>query len=746
MIERGAAYREAIVGSPRCIFLRAVVDISGPDMEFLPVEASPAAPWSKPEELHDKDFSAPPRYATLERGRWLLDGSFDVFPEDYQVPEHAGYAAAALSGNDGVFQTPQVVAAPFSGVYALQAFSLFFSTDPLDGVPEDFTVEVLYGETAYFTKTVVQNREAAAAFDGFTVYDPSAIRLTVTKWSLPGRRLRMVECIVGLYEDWDADMLERFFVTQQGDFSCLRLCYGSAEIAMDNSSRRFEPRRKDGIFQSITERQNVDLYLGVLVTGVEYLSLGRYYQAGDGWKTGSNAMTMQWSLVDIIGLLAERTFLPPEVLPETLAGWLEALVLQLGPNFRNRWHADPAYAELPVTANSRDDVAEKKCKDILRWACQASGTWPRADAETGKLTAEPLWNQGNRIDLDNIVSYPTMKANRSLAALIFTLADEEGTEYVVSGNSTASEDTVAIKNPFLHTREQALSAARLILAQYGGNIINLTGRGDPSSEIGDVDTIWLDESTATAARRMVQTFQIQDHALQNCASTLLQADGSYLWTEFAVIRASGKWKAPAGVSQLRIVLGQGGQGGGYGQPGYVGGAGNIPGSGVTSGYGERGADGQGGAVWYGVIDINPEQEFDVILGEGGAPAAAPGEIGTLGGHTTLGAYSSENGRVYPNGYTDIANGQVFARTGVAEPLPGTGDGGWGGEGGEARSGYWEQQFWPDGRPKGWDFIVTKPPGPGKPGVAGATGFVMVTWEKPEEAKNRTMQGVNYGIL
>ena len=60
MIERGAAYREAIVGSPRCIFLRAVVDISGPDMEFLPVEASPAAPWSKPEELHDKDFSAPP--------------------------------------------------------------------------------------------------------------------------------------------------------------------------------------------------------------------------------------------------------------------------------------------------------------------------------------------------------------------------------------------------------------------------------------------------------------------------------------------------------------------------------------------------------------------------------------------------------------------------------------------------------------------------------------------------------------
>lgn len=739
MVERGRAYREAIVGSPRHIFLRAVVDISGPDMSFLPVEASDEAPWSRPEEVHDKDFSAPGRYATLEHGRWLLDGSFHILPDDYQVPEPMGYVGASLSGGGGIFQTPRVLIIPFSGVYVLQAFSLFFSTDPLDGVPEDFTVEVLYGETAYFAKTVVQNRAAAAAFDGFTVYDPSAIRLTVTKWSLPGRRLRMVECIVGLYEDWDADMLERFFVTQQGDFSCLRLCYGSAEIAMDNSSRRFDPRRKDGIFQSITERQNVDLYIGVLAGGVEFLSVGRYYQAGDGWKTGSNAMTMQWSLVDIIGLLAERTFLPPEVLPETLAGWLEALVLQLGPNFKNRWHADPAYAGLPVTANSRDDVTEKKCKDILRWACQAAGTWPRADAKTGKLTAEPLWNQGSRIDLDNLVSYPTMKANRSLAALIFTLADEEGTEYVVSGNATASEDTVAIKNPFLHTREQALSAARLILAQYGGNIIEITGRGDPASEIGDVDTIWLDESTAAAARRMVQTFQIQDHALQNCTSKLLQADGSYLWTEFAVIRASGRWRAPAGVSQLRIVLGQAGQGGGYGQPGWVGpgGGSSLPGGSSAAGYGDPGQDGQGGKVWYGVVSINPEQEFDVLLGEGGAAAAEPGVPGALGGHTAFGAYSSEDGQIYPNGYTDIANGQVFARTGVAEPLPGTGDGGKGGEGGDPGEGYWEQQFWPDPdadgkpRPSGWKFIVTKPPGPGHPGVAGASGFAMVTWEKPE---------------
>lgn len=731
MIQKSEAYREAVVGSPRRTRILAVVDISDPDKVIGEAAASSSAPWSRGEELTDHDFNAPPRYATLERDRWLLDGSFKIFPDSYRVPAQIGYAGDVLSGEDGRFAPAQWVEQTFSGVYVLQALSVFFSSAPLDGVAADFTVEVLTGGTAVYTRAFAGNQKAAVSLDGFTVYDPDAIRVTVTRWSLPRRRVRLTEILLGLYEEWDEHMLERFTVIAQGDFSCLSLPYGSASIAMDNSSRRFEPRRKDGIFQSIEERQGVEFYLGTDLAkgGTEWVKTGLYYQAGDGWRTGENAPTLGWYLVDIIGLVSGRTFLAPDTLPTTLAGWLEAVVLQLGDAFRRRYQVDPAYAELPVTASDREAVTGKRCGDIIRWACQATGTWPRAAAENGRLTAEPLWNEGNKVTLDDLSGYPGMSANRSLAALIFKLTS--GEELVVSGNATASEETITIQNPFLHTREQALAAARLILAQYGGNKLELTGRGDPSSEVGDVDTVWLDESTATTARRMAQTLQFQNGVLKDCRSTLLQADGSYLWTEFAVIRVSGRWKAPAGVARLRIVLGQAGQGGGYGQPGFVHGGGVIPGQSVTSGYGEPGTDGQGGAVWYGVIDINPEQEFDVVLGEGGAPAAVPGAPGAPGGHTTFGAYSSANGRVYPNGYTDIANGQSFARTGVAAPLPGTGDGGKGGDGGDPGEGYWEQLFWDDGRPRGWEFITTKPPGPGHPGVAGATGFAMVTWEKPE---------------
>lgn len=732
MIEATSAFRSAIVGKTRRIYLKAVVDISDPDMTIGAVTSSGLAPWSKSAQLTDKDISAPPRYATLEKNRWLLDGSFAVFPDDYQIAGEIGTASEALSGADGTFSAPVWMQLSFANVSVLQACSIFFSSDPHDGVPEDFTVDILVDGVSYHTETYTGNTKSAVKISGFTVYTPDAIKITVTKWSLPYRRMRTVEIIPGYYEQWSENMLASFSVQQQGGVSCLTLPYGMLKMAMNNKNRMFEPRSKSGLFQSIEERQGVETYIGVRLAdgSVEYKRVGVFYQYSDGWKTGDNGLTMQWDLVDIIGLLADRAYLAPTVLPITLSGWIASLVAQLGTNFADRYTVDADYADLAVTASSRAAVSGKKCGDILRWACMATGTWPRADAETGKLAVEPLWNQGSKITLENLVNYPTMKANQSLASLIFHLSD--GTEYVVSGNSTSSEKTVTIENPFLHTQAQALTAARLILSCYGGNQLELTGRGDPSSEIGDVDTVWLNESRATAARRIYQTFQFADGVLQGCQSKLLQADGSYLYDAFEIIRESGTWTAPPGVTHLRLVLGQGGQGGGYGGDGYVAGSGALPGSGVAAGYGNPGTDGLGGKVWFDTVTINAGQTFNVSLGAGGAAAATQGADGSEGGETTFGVYSSANGQRYPNGYTDIANGQVFARTGVAVPDSGTGDGGKGGDGGDPGQGYWKQLFWDDGRPRGWDFVVTKEPGKGKPGKSGASGFVMVTWDKSEE--------------
>lgn len=705
MIKSGQAYHAAITGDARRVLLRAVIDIISPDIVFQAGGTSGQIAWSNLRQLYDKVFDNPTKYATLERDRWALDGTWDLLPDDpTQTVGQMGYIGNVLSGADGTFATPPWVELRFSGVSVLQACSVYFPGNAYDGVPEDFTVEVKQGGTAYHTRTYTGNTAPSVSLEGFTVNNPDAIRVTVTKWSRPSRRMRVVEIVPGVYENWDGGMIAEFSVKQQGNIAATALPYGTCTLKIDNLSRRFEPRSKNGIFQSIEERQGIDVSLGVRLTDGtdEYKRLGIFYQYSGGWKTGDNGLTMQWTLVDIIGLLANREFLAPATLPTTLGGWIGALAAQLGVNFKSRWHVDPNYTALPVTVRVAEDLQGKKCGDILRWVCQATGTWPRSDASTGDLTAEPLWSEGNKVTLDNLNSYPTMKANGDVAALIFTLNDGADTKYIVSGNATSSSETVSIDNPFIKTEAQALAAARLILATYGGNVLDLTGRGDPSSEIGDVETVWLDESQATTARLTMQTFQFSDGVMQGCQSQLLQADGSFLYQGREVITTPGTWKAPAGKKSLRVILvGKGGDG-------------TRGADGTWDAAGADGVDGLGGLVWAGTISINDGQEFPVAFGT----------------DTTFGAYSSAKGKRYDNGYTDVASGDSFARTGVAKPVPGAGDGGAGGKGGE--QGRREEKTWTDDTGVSHNsWKVYSYPKPGLNGALGALGCVVIYWDKED---------------
>ena len=710
MLDTSQSWYQAITADARRILISAIISIIDPDMEYGAVTSQSAAPYSQPEQIHDKEFTLTP-YATLEDNRWVLDGTFSLVPDNNQPTGQVAYVSGDLCGADGTFATAQYVEMGFSNVSILQACTIFFPDSDYDGVADSFTVEVKQGGTAYYTKTFTGNTESEIPLDGFTVNDPDAIRVTVTKWSIPYRRMRVPEIVPGIYESWDGSMLAEFNVTQQANFSCLALPYGTCTLRMDNIDRRFEPRNKNGIFRSLEERQGIQVSIGVETeSGPVMQPVGTFYQFSGGWRTSDNGITMQWELVDIIGLLADRQYLPPTTLPTTLDGWVASIVGQLGVNFASRYVVDPDYASLPLTANAAD-VSGKSCGEILRMACMATGTFPRADASTGYLAVEPYWSQGSKVTLDNLNAYPTLQANDDLAAIIFTI---NGEEYVVSGTSTASSNTVQVQNPFITTQAQALQAARMILATYGGNQISTTGRGNPASEIGDVDTVWLDESGAVAGRRMMQTFAFSDGVLQGCQSTLLQPDGALQFEGYALITESGTWTAPEGATSIRAVL----VGGGY--------SGTAGTAGSWTSTGQDGEDGAGGYVLAFTQDINPGQSFAVTIGGAGEP-------------TTMGNYSSANGAQYPTGYTDIVTGYSFARSGVPSPNPNTGDGGIGGKGGAQGNRHEETINTAigggigGGDPAVGDTetvtVIDNYPGSGTQGTSGASGCVVVYWDK-----------------
>ena len=67
----------------------------------------------------------------------------------------------------------------------------------------------------------------------------------------------------------------------------------------------------------------------------------------------------------------------------------------MGENFADMYAVDPNYASAEASVRAADEVVGMTCGDILRYVCMATGTWPRADAETGYVTADPMGNQGS---------------------------------------------------------------------------------------------------------------------------------------------------------------------------------------------------------------------------------------------------------------------------------------------------------------------------------------------------------------
>ena len=135
MIECTDGYKSAIVGDVRRMFIKAMLEIVDPDIEYGVSSGSGVAAFAKPAQLSDKEMTLDSRYATLEPGRWVLDGSFRLIPDDpAELTGEVSHVGNVLSGADGTFSTEVYAELPFTNVSILQACSVFFSSDEVDGI------------------------------------------------------------------------------------------------------------------------------------------------------------------------------------------------------------------------------------------------------------------------------------------------------------------------------------------------------------------------------------------------------------------------------------------------------------------------------------------------------------------------------------------------------------------------------------------------------------------------------------
>lgn len=720
MISVSDAYRAAVSADTRRTVVKVETDVTDPDLKYNDFSGVEESVISVHEQTlkNSHDIS---RYATLERNYWILDGSYDVFDDDYKQRENRdkiGFVSNNICPNSGVLPSPQVIEIALTYHGLLQAAEVMFSQDVNDGVPSDFTVDIWAGSVKVYSWSETDNKDATTQREGFEAYNPDRIVITIRKWSVPARRTRLRYVLPGLHLVWSGDDIASLSVQQNTDPSCATLPYGTAKLSIDNSGKKFEPRNKTGYFRSIQERQKVDIYIGLYANGnVEYKSIGSFYQKAGGWSTSDNGLSIDWELVDIIGILGDRKYVPLETIPKTLDGWASSLVAQLGENFAERYQVDAEYKDIPVTLKKWQAVKDSSVADMIRFLCLSTGTWPRADAETGYLTFEPLWDQGTRISLNDMANYPNMYENEDVSQVTITKPElidkytgkiDYEEENVFGGTNLASSKAINIETPFLVDEVDASRIFTWVISQFGGNAFDITWRGDPTAETGDVVTLELDESNAISARIIEQSFEYGTGVLANCKAKLIQPHGYWTYANGEKYTEDSVFTVPENVQVIKIIVVGGGRAG-------------APGSaGDFEEDGSDGADGIGGKILATEMNVVPGTNYSIRIGAG-----CENWFDTPGA-SCFGDISSDSGKNYTPAYTDILSGSAYGRKGVRSALPNTGDGGKGGKGGKKGKNH-------TGKKKDdYGFVeeitvVDRAPTPGTAGTHGASGCVVVYW-------------------
>ncbi len=517
MLATSQAYKAAIVADSRRIIPEVVIDLVDPDMQYVGVVSGDSGVMSRDDQVYDKEMAHGAGYMTLEPGRNKLDGSMLLYPDTAQeLTDEQGYMGKTLSDAEGAIDG--YVELQMRNFSIMQAAAVSFSDQAIDGVAQDFIFTVYSEETVVYQQAVEGNQSALVPFDGFTVYDVTAIRVTVLKWSLPFRFFRLLEIVPGIYESWDGDALQDLDVLQETSLSGMSLPYGTATITADNAQQRFNPYDKNSLFSSIEERQGISVYYKVrLPDGTfERIPVSKYYQNSRGWTVSRDGLWIRFKMVDIIGLVSKRDFVCPATMPTTAEGWIQACLSVLGENFARLYILDGDLGSRSLTVAS-DENLSTSCGNVIKYVAQAIGAYVYGDSATGKMRFSVL-PEGicASLDLDNLSSYPDVDANQDLASL--TIQTSDGTEYVYDGTTKTAQSDLSVSNPFIHNKAQADALAAHILSFYGGSILSAKGRGDPSSMVGDMDQLETGFGQTVAGRRYKQQLKMNDGILKDCAS------------------------------------------------------------------------------------------------------------------------------------------------------------------------------------------------------------------------------------
>lgn len=419
-----------------------------------------------------------PRYATLERNLWVLDGTRSILPGDGSS-ENPGYAS------------PQTVGSLYmhtccTGTTAIPGITITWSSE-YDEYPTEYIVQAWLNEMPVGETVVVQNNTSNVSVVDLELTEYDKVNIYADKWCLPDHRVRIDNVIFGHVMTFDKRDIISYTHEQSGDLNSGELPKNAITFSLDNSDGKWDPINPKGLSRYLCERQKVTTRYGMNVNGtVEWIPGGVFYLSE--WRAPSNGLEASFVAGDVFEFLRNKPYVG--VVENPLRWHLETAFGLFG----TVYHLDEGrFGRPPIPVLWGVSSAESNAAEVVQMCANAARCVIWVD-RNGEPHVAPLNKTQSGYVIGSALSYthPEITLTKPLKTVTVRFGGEQTA--VVTVGATGEDQT--LDNPMIYdysgteNETQPVEVAQWIADTLKSRtIVDGEFRADPRLDLYDIVTV-----------------------------------------------------------------------------------------------------------------------------------------------------------------------------------------------------------------------------------------------------------------
>lgn len=233
--------------------------------------------WASNGELGMSDFSTvdfervyTAKYATFEHNRWVLDGSFDIAPDEGAV---TGFVSSVISNEYGDTITPAILTRSFTTPHTIPGLTLIFDTRTHER-PRNITVNFyLAGEMIKHEKITVEGDFVSVLTD-----IEACDKISIVFGTMPPYRFPRLEAVgYGIQKEFVNNDIVSTRQAHDVDPLSRRAPKETMQFTILDFARQYDPDNPSGVWKYIAEKAKASIQFGYEVNGnVEWVKPDSY--------------------------------------------------------------------------------------------------------------------------------------------------------------------------------------------------------------------------------------------------------------------------------------------------------------------------------------------------------------------------------------------------------------------------------------------------------------------------------------